>query len=312
MNRACSLRVVVAGLALLAGAAATAQARQVSPAGCWQAARGLRDQVAAGARLPDQVSVATADGATTLTMGQALLVFADVLGELTRPGPLPAGIEVADDARAVAAGVPTGSPNAGAPVAMAALGGQCRALGEIARLMGGLPVAVWVEGRRLTLAEFAATVTGALAAVAEGGPLPAQVIVPRVSPPPSWANGIGAGWRTVVTTPPAEDDQPPAPNPTPPARSTPPPPEPRPLSLSLADGATISGSVVVRVDIWPLPKMLALFVDGRQRALLNFQPYQFPLDTRRLENGPHRIRVEAQGAAGGTQAIEIGIAVANE
>jgi hypothetical protein len=68
----------------------------------------------------------------------------------------------------------------------------------------------------------------------------------------------------------------------------------------------------VRADVWPEPRMLTLYLDGRQRALLNVRPYQFAIDTRGLDNGVHRIRVEAYGPPSGTQAVEIAVTVANE
>ena len=55
-----------------------------------------------------------------------------------------------------------------------------------------------------------------------------------------------------------------------------------------------------------------LRIDGQQRALLNVRPYQFPIDTRALDNGPHRIRVQSYGSGRGIETAEIVVNVANE
>lgn len=315
MNVSSVLRNLVCGLVLLTWAASAAAAQRIAAPSVLECARGVRQELLQNGRLPDQVSMAAvAGGETTLTAGRALLVFAEALGGLTGTGRLAEALEAAEDGAAGVTGVSPGSPNAGAVVSVAALGQQCRALSEMSRRLGGLPLAVWVDGRRLTLAEFAGAVVVALSELAERGRLPAGIIVPRAMPPPAWTNRAGAGWRVTVTrtlTGEGEDvgDHPARPENAAPPR---PQPRPRPLTLSLADGAVVSGGIVVRIDLWPEPRMLALFVDGRQRGLLNFRPYQFTVDTRTLDNGPHRIRVEAYGSATGVQTTEIVVTVANE
>jgi len=314
MNASSLLRNLVCALVLLVGAASAAPAQRVAAPSVLQCARGVHQELIKSGRLPDQVSMAAAAGGeTTLTLGQAALVFAEALGGLTGAGRLPEAIEVAGDGAAGVTGASPGSPNAGAVVSVAALGQQCRALSEMSRRFGGLPLAVWVDGQRLTLAEFAGSVAAALSEFAERAQLPARIIIPQGTPPPAWVKGAAAGWRVTAVRPPGEgEDAGGSPSRSENAARPRPEPQPRPLTLSLADGATVSGGIVLRADLWPEPRMLALFVDGKQRGLLNFRPYQFVIDTRTLNNGPHRIRVEAYGSASGVQTAEITVTVANE
>lgn len=315
MNASSLLRNLGCALVLLVGAASAAPAQRIAAPSVLQCARGVHQELVQNGRLPDQVSMAAAAGGeTTLTLGQAALVFAEALGGLTGTGRLPDAIEVAGDGAAGVTGASPGSPNAGAVVSVAALGQQCRALSVMSRRFGGLPLAVWVDGQRLTLAEFAGSVVAALSEFAERAQLPARIIIPRAMPPPAWTNDTAAGWRvTAAHSPgPEGEDAGGSSSRSENAARPRPEPQPRPLTLSLADGATVSGGIVLRADLWPEPRMLALFVDGKQRGLLNFRPYQFVIDTRTLNNGPHRIHVEAYGSASGVQTAEITVTVANE
>jgi len=315
MNASSVTRNLICGVVLFAAAGSVASAQQIAAPSVVECARSVHQELIESGRLPDQVSMAAAAGGeTTLSAGQALLVFAEALGGLTGAGRLPEVIEVAGHGTAGLIGVPHESPNAGAVVGVAALGQQCRALSEMSRRLGGLPLAVWVDGRRLTVAEFAGTLVVALSESGGRGQLPARIIIAQTMPPPAWTNEAGAGWRITVTRRLEGEGEEVGTNPARPASGAPsrPQPQPRALTLSLAEGATVSGGIVVRADLWPEPRMLALFIDGRQRGLLNFRPYQFPINTRTLDNGPHQIRVEAYGGPRGAQTAEVSITVDNQ
>jgi hypothetical protein len=76
-----------------------------------------------------------------------------------------------------------------------------------------------------------------------------------------------------------------------------------------ADGATVGGVVKVAADITDNVKVTsaALKVDGVSKGSLTAAPWQWDLDTSKLSDGPHTVRVEGSDAASNTGYAEISI-----
>jgi len=172
-----------------------------------------------------------------------------------------------------------------------------------------VPTAVWVQGERLSAAQYLGGLAVCLEyAYFEGGLLD-TVSLPAYAPPQSWAPAGTEGasdesgeaeqeWaegseqeagevETLLPVAPAE-----------PARGlwAAGPPQ---LAVFPEPGATLSGRVdVVASYSGPAPTFVVFEVDNVVRAIMNLTPYSFRWDATAVAPGMHTVRVQVYGEGG--------------
>jgi len=169
-----------------------------------------------------------------------------------------------------------------------ALLAEGQALLDFTLALGAFPSAVWVAGERLSAAEFLTALATALQFLAGSSRLPDHVrMIPCYAP---------AAWRPA---PRVNENSPPALPPLQTASVNPPVSSPT-ISLFPGEGAKLSGEVDFVATLEPVLTEAAVFflVEGQVRAISNWPPFAFHLDTRRLSPGRHRLSVRAEDSSG--------------
>lgn len=96
-----------------------------------------------------------------------------------------------------------------------------------------------------------------------------------------------------------------------------PPPPPSEIASSIANGATISGSILWTVTVPPTPSFVNFYIDNVLRWTEGISPYQFNgdpngrLQTGTLTNGAHTLRVVATYSSGPPKELILNVTVAN-
>jgi len=125
--------------------------------------------------------------------------------------------------------------------------------------------------------------------------------------------GSGTASATVtVANRPVE----PEPVPQPPTPESPPPPEPSAVPAfavqsSLADGATVTGTVRIEATVTGEARRVEVWVDGRRRAIDYGAPWAFDWDTTRFADGRHTVVLRARARDGSTVEATAVVVVAN-
>jgi len=164
-----------------------------------------------------------------------------------------------------------------------------------------LPTAVWVNGARLSAAEFMAGLAVCLDYASANGELGDTVFLPDYSPPLSWAEHtdlVAASQASAQTGEEASAESTPRYGMTPPLlglnASAPRVAKPQ-LALLPAPG-TVSGDVDLVVSYSGPPVAFVTFmVDGKTRAIMNHAPYGYRWRTAEVSPGKHQILVRAFG-----------------
>jgi hypothetical protein len=167
-----------------------------------------------------------------------------------------------------------------------------------------VPTAVWVNGERLSAAEYLAGLAICIEYSYYSGKLEETILLPNYSPPPAWvehtellAETLGGefseesveGETEALTTdygllPPVT-----------PQPATPRLVEPT-LTILPAPGSKVSGRVDIVVSYSGPPAQFVTFaVDGQTRAITNAPPYGYRWDTSKLKPGKHEVIVRAFG-----------------
>jgi len=101
--------------------------------------------------------------------------------------------------------------------------------------------------------------------------------------------------------------------------AVPPAPDPTPPTVSLtspADGATVSGTVLVSADASDNPggsgmKDVTFFIDDLAVSTDDAPPYEYSWDTTTVSNGPHTVKAEARDVAGNVASAQVTVQVDN-
>jgi len=280
--------------------------------------------VAEAGGLPDFMQVQTADGRLRrISAAEAFVLLARTayLWEMT--GQLPETIPIAPDEVHPPVLDPEDAPdpetdlNSGRQIPTDLFLSQCGAAVSWVDTLHVIPTAVWVDGERLSAAQYLAGLAICVQHAYWEGELLDSIFLPAYAPPDSWAWGVeqqsagasepavieeeepeellpsaGIGWEEE-----APEEKLPAGRPLLPTR----PPEPvvsaQPrLTLFPAPGSTLSGVVdLVASYSGPPARFVTIAVDGTTRAIVNVPPYGYRWDTSALTPGPHTVRVQALG-----------------
>lgn len=260
-------------------------------------------------RVPDWVQVQTAGGAIrALSAAQAFALLArtvylwETLGDLPETVPItpeevrPPVVDPED--------LPADDfdPETGREVPTQAFLAQAEATVRWVDRLGVVPTAVWVDGQRLSAAEYLGGLAICIQYAYHEGGLYDWVFLPHYAPPPSWlaaaqlAPVVGyegpeeetMGWWEEGEEPNwLESEEPIA------AAAEPQPPR---LGVLPEPGATVSGIVdLVASYSGPPAKVVVFSVAGRARAIMDSPPYSYRWNTSGLEPGVHLVGVRVLG-----------------
>jgi len=273
--------------------------------------------------LPDFMQVRTADGLLRrISAAEAFALLArtaylwDATGQLPETVPLapdevqPPVLEP-EDVRS-----PVADLSAGRQIATDLFLSQCGATVSWVDTLHVIPTAVWVDGDRLSAAEYLVGLAICLQYAYWEGELSEYLFLPAYAPPDSWTWAVAQGPTEPAAAAGGEEEAeqalsfyeseseegPQWQEPTP-AR--------RPL---VAGGPELAPSGQAKVELFPAPgsrlsgvvdlvvsysgppaQFVTVAVDGVTRAILNVPPYGFRWDTSRIAPGPHMVRVQVLG-----------------
>jgi len=169
--------------------------------------------------------------------------------------------------------------------------------------LGAFPSAVWVSGERLSAAEFLTALATALQFLAGSGRLPDHVRIIPCYAPAAWRPVPGVNKNSAPALPALQT-----------ASASPVVSSPT-ISLFPGEGARLSGEVDFVATLEPVSTEAAVFflVEGQVRAISNWPPFAFHLDTRGLSPGKHRLSVRAEDSSGNILASqEINITIVTD
>jgi hypothetical protein len=287
--------------------------------------------------LPDFAQVGTADGqlrSISTAEAFALLARTAYLWELT--GQLPSSVPIAPDRLSpplLDAEDPTAGefdPESGLDVSTQHFLAVCGDTVRWIDRLGAIPTAVWVDGVRLSAAQYLAGLAICIQYAYWEGELYDSLFLPHYSAPRSWPRLSQAyepapspplpyaeGWPSETVWPMESEAAPgvdPWEEPTweqealqyeplvplsdlaaveqePPSR-----PE---FALYPEPGSTLSGVVDLVVSYsGPTERFVIFEIDGRSRIIRNFPPYGYRWDTSGLKPGTHTVRVQILGEDG--------------
>ena len=167
-----------------------------------------------------------------------------------------------------------------------------------------IPTAVWVNGARLSAAEYLAGLAICLEYSYFSGKLEDTIFLPDYSPPPAWVEhtellvgsveGESAEEGTAGQGE-AFSAEPGMVPPLIPEEATPRLAVPK-LTLLPTPGSKVSGVVDLVVGYSGPPAQFITFgVDGQKRAITNAPPYGYRWDVTKLKPGKHEVTVKAYG-----------------
>ena len=260
-------------------------------------------------RQPEMAQVLTTQGRLrAISAAQGFLVLARMANLWRRSGEMPTQIELPtteiQPPEMDPEDVPKGPPDleAGREVSTELFLEQCAATVDWVERLRRLPTAVWVDGERLSAAEYLAGLAICIEYAYYRGELEETLYLPAYAPPDTWL----AGAETVTEeAAPAEEvaaedaggEQPaevlapvmPARVPATAARRA-------RLELFPKPGTKLSGRVdLVASYVGPTAKFVVISIDARPRAIMNVPPYGYRWDTAAASPGLHLVQVEVIG-----------------
>jgi hypothetical protein len=252
--------------------------------------------------IPDRIYIRRPQGGSTrMTPDDALVFFSRLLADWRESGALPQRVALPGRAyhsrRSPAVASYKASDEPGAPfVKTESLARQCRATVELVGRLRDVPRAVWVDGERISSAQFFGTVLACLAAGAQDKRLPEKVAVP------SWRGPDK--WPVLEPLPSAEA---PVRDWSLPARGG------RPaIALQPDSKQPVAGMVTLTVSYPVRGATIEVLLDGARKWMSNRSPFSFTWDTRTVPNGPHTMTMRAGLQDGSAQAtLERTFTVAN-
>jgi hypothetical protein len=296
-------------------------ARTVSGEAVVDLADFIAGYVAETGTIPDLAQVATMDGGTrSLTAAEAFVLLARTTYLWEFGGALPESVPISpDDVKPPVLDpqdvVFPPDPEVGREVSTEQFLGQCASVVRWVDRLRVVPTAVWVDGERLSSAEYMAGLAICISyAYWEGGLLD-SVFLSAYAPPQAWGGNQEAAYYADESAgdystdssseytdeayageeAPAEDqawtNAPLSVGPAPRAEQAMPE-----LMIYPQPGETVSGVVdVIAGYSGPRERFVTFTIDGRSEIIMNFPPYSYRWDTRALEPGAHTVRIQVFG-----------------
>jgi len=170
-------------------------------------------------------------------------------------------------------------------VSLTSLLSEGGAILDFAAALETYPSAIWVEGNRLSAAEFMQGVASTFKFIADYNQMPEQVRIVPCAGASSWELSPQAvplmevPDREPASNTSASEDESPAPL----------------LALYPEPGAVLSGEVTISAALLPpLPDaVISFFLDNKLVYVSNRKPYVLELDTGKLTEGEHKISARA-------------------
>ncbi len=283
--------------------------------------------LATSGRIPAGEVVTLSDGRTrSLSAAQLFVLLARFLGtgyeQGVSPQHAPAPPDIIGPLEASPATVGTSRQ---AIIETADLLAQTRATADVAESTGNLPSAVWVQGLRLTPAQFMGAMATVLQHALLQGAVPRQVVVGNYAAPLDWSAVPSAAGAPAAESqgPIAEAGAGPAEAPSwarlpaevaDSARSVEPraqPTEPR-LTVYVPVKPPLSGRHTLTIQYQGPPAIIRLSIGGRAKAVSNMTHFTYVWDTRLEPDGTHALRVAAvDDAERALSTVEANIETAN-
>lgn len=280
-------------------------------------------------RVPDLLQVETAAGALrTMSAVEAFVLLARTTYLWQFNGSLPETVPIAPDMVSLPVldpedvVAPPRDPEAGREISTDAFLAQCPAVVRWVDRLQVVPTAVWVDGERLSAAEFLAGLAICVSYAYWEGQLYDSLFLPVYAPAQSWIVDVEPVdevesafpaedlWVEDVAAEPAEDSSGtyweeegffeeeaeapraplygPAEEPVYQGRPT--------LTVYPDPGASVSGIVdVIASYSGPQERFVIFVFDTNAEVMMNFPPYGYRWDTTSLEPGVHTVRVQVLG-----------------
>jgi len=171
---------------------------------------------------------------------------------------------------------------------------QARPTADVAESTANLPSAVWVEGLRLTPAQYMGALATVLQHAASAGEVPQRVSVGNYLPPLDWTSTPTPGRAPVAPQPRVAPPvgAPVSAPPTEPAPAAAEPTEPK-ITVHVPVKPPLSGEVALTVEYEGPPAFIRVSIDGNARAVSNMVHFTYLWDTRLEPDGSHTLRVAA-------------------
>jgi len=261
--------------------------------------------LATNGRIPSGAVARLSDGGRRpLSAAQLFVVLARFLGNGYEQGVTPEHVPTPPDMIGpLEIPPPTGRGAQEVVIAASDVLAQTRATADVAESTGHLPSGIWVEGLRLTPAQFVGALATVLQHALYNGEVPDQIAVGQYLPPLDWS-ALPPGERQ--TEPPTGGQAaPPAvalPSIAPPAVATeeaPPAPAAPPPQISLywASEPPLSGEQPLTIEYQGPPAFIRVFIDDKPKAVSNMTHFIYLWDTRLEPDGSHAIRIAAVNQA---------------
>jgi hypothetical protein len=263
--------------------------------------------------LPDYAQVRTADG------GLRRLSAAEVFALLARTaylwdtaGALPESVPIAPDGVASpqleAEDVPQGEfdPESGRQLPTDQFLTQCGGTLRWVDRLKAIPTAVWVNGERLSAADYLAGLAICIQYAYWQGDLEDTLFLPKYIPPQTWLRGVkrsaateaapeaGAVGESVASAGEGAGGEEAGTQEVAPVglQEEAALPESPMLTLLPEDKARVSGKVdLLAVYTGPPAGFVIFAIDGLTRAIQNYEPYSYRWDASGTSPGPHTLRV---------------------
>lgn len=283
-------------------------------------------------RAPDFVQVETGAGSLrTISAVEAFVLLARTTYLWQFNGDLPETVPIAPDSVSLPVldpedvVAPPGDSEVGREISTGAFLGQCPAVVRWVDRLQVVPTAVWVDGERLSAAEYLAGLAICVSYAYWEGQLYDSIFLPAYAPPQSWV-GDAEPMSEAERAEDLEDVSADAAGETPaetysetyweaedvsaegayspraplyaPVEEASYQGEPR-LMVYPEPGETVSGVVdVVASYSGPQERFVILVFDAKSEVMMNYPPYGYRWDTRGLEPGVHMVRVQVLGDEG--------------
>lgn len=289
-------------------AAAVPRGAAVEAAEVLRAADAVAQSLAATQRIPAGDVVTLKDGsARALSAAQLFVLLARFLGNGREQGVTP---DHAPCPPRMAGPLETSSSPA-AParevvIPAVDLLAQARVTADVAEATGSVPSGVWVQGLRLSPAQYMGALATMLQHAATTGAVPEQVAVGNYLPPLDWTVNSAAGGEPAAPPPdlsaaPAQLAPAPVASLREPVMAQPEPvpaPTPEPaLTVYVPTKPPLSGALKLTVEYEGPPAFIRLSVDGRAKAASNMSHFTYVWDTRLEPDGDHLLRIAAVDSA---------------
>jgi hypothetical protein len=276
--------------------------------------------------VPDYAQVTAADGSLRrLSAAEVFALFARTAYLWDTTGELPALVPIAPEGVAApqleAEDVPQGAfdPESGREVPTDQFLNQCSGTLRWIDRLKAIPTAVWVNGERLSAADYLAGLAICIQYAYWQETLEDTIFLPDYIPPQTWLRGVSGSAVSGGTTGESSSEgteetqegteytgeaaggEEAVPEEVAPLGVVEEGASESPmLTLLPEDGARVSGKVdLLAVYTGPPAGFVIFAIDGATRAIQNYEPYSYRWDATEAKPGPHMVRVRIFDEAAG-------------